>query len=133
MPYLNLKLSSAAEQHVCDAIASALTELTVSLLGKKRTLTAVVLETVAPHQWYIGAAALKAPSLYSFYLNIKVTEGTNTKDQKAEFIARVHAAMTSILGPIAPESYIVIDEVHGDAWGYQGQTQELRYIRGKAL
>ena len=41
--------------------------------------------------------------------------------------------MQKIVGDLAPASYIVIHEVHADAWGYQGQTQEFRYIQGKAL
>ncbi|MFI5339785.1 MAG: hypothetical protein ACHQ7N_08100 [Candidatus Methylomirabilales bacterium] len=41
--------------------------------------------------------------------------------------------MEGIVGNLAPASYIVIHEVHADAWGYQGQTQEFRYINGKPI
>ena len=93
----------------------------------------MVVEYVPPEQWYIGGTELEGQSLSSFYLDIKVTEGTNTKDEKAAYVSRVFAAMASIMGSLAPASYVVIDEVHGDAWGYQGQTQEFRYVRGKVL
>ena len=41
--------------------------------------------------------------------------------------------MEGITGPLAPASYVVVHEVRGDAWGYQRQTQEFRYIKGKPM
>ena len=73
------------------------------------------------------------PSQPSFYLDIKVTEGTNTKNEKARYVQAVFEAMGRLLGELAPASYIVIEEVRADAWGYSGQTQEFRYIKGKPL
>jgi len=64
---------------------------------------------------------------------IKVTDGTNTKDEKAVYVSRAFSAIEAIIGPLALASYIVIHDVRGDAWGYQGQTQEFRYVKGKAL
>jgi 4-oxalocrotonate tautomerase len=133
MPYLNIKLCARSSQETSNKIARTLTDLTAEVLKKKRELTAVVVEYVPPGQWYIGGAPLAGQSPRSFYLDIKVTEGTNTKDEKALYVSRVFAAIEAIVGSLAPESYIVINEVHADAWGYQGQTQEFRYIRGKAL
>ena len=133
MPYLNCKLCVPPSQDVSDKIASALTDLTAEVLKKKRELTAVAVEYVAPEQWYIGGTSLADQSLRSFYLDIKVTEGTNTKDEKALYVSRVFAAVEAIVGSVAPASYIVIHEVRADAWGYQGQTQEFRYVRRKVL
>jgi 4-oxalocrotonate tautomerase len=133
MPYLNLKLCAPPSPEISTQIAAALTDLTAEVLKKKRELTAVVVEYVAPAQWYIGGASLASQPLCSFYLDIKVTEGTNTKDEKALYVARVFEAIEKIVGAVAPASYIVIHEVHADAWGYQGQTQEFRYVKGKAL
>jgi Uncharacterized protein, 4-oxalocrotonate tautomerase homolog len=133
MPYLNLNLSSSASPEAIDKIADILTDLTASVLGKKRELTAVAVNLTQPQHWYIGATALAGQQFSSFYLEIKVTEGTNTKNEKASYVSQVFAALSEIVGPLAPASYIVIHEVHADAWGYEGQTQEFRYIRGKAL
>ncbi|MCX7206460.1 MAG: tautomerase family protein [Proteobacteria bacterium] len=66
-------------------------------------------------------------SASSFYLNIKITAGSNTQEEKAHYIACVYQAIEEIIGPLARASYIVIDEVPGDARGYQGQTQAFRY------
>lgn len=133
MPYLNCKLCVPPSQEVTAKIASVLTDLTAEVLRKKRELTAVAVEYVAPEQWYIGGTSLADQSLRSFYLDIKVTEGTNTKDEKALYVSRVFSAVEAIVGAVAPASYIVIHEVRADSWGYQGQTQEFRYVRRKTL
>ena len=133
VPYLNLKLCGEPSQETATLAAKCLTDLTAAILKKKRELTAIAVEFVAPSRWYIADASLADQSLRSFHLDIKVTEGTNTKDEKALYALRVFAGIEAIIGTLAPASYIVIHEVRADAWGYQGQTQEFRYVRGKAM
>ena len=133
MPILNIKLSSHPSQEASAKVATVLTDLTVNVLKKKRELTAVAIEYISPSEWFIAGTALAAQSHSSFYLDIKVTEGTNTKDEKAAYVSQVFAAIENIVGSLAPASYIVIHDVRGDSWGYQGLTQEFRYIKGKSL
>ena len=133
MPYLKLKLSAAESVETTEKIAVVLTELTADILKKKRELTAVEIEFISPQRWFIGGVSLQEQNATSFYLDIKVTEGTNTKDEKARYVGQVFSSIESIIGPLATASYVVIEEVNADAWGYQGQTQEFRYIKGKAL
>lgn len=133
MPILNVKLCAPHSADTSARIAAALTDLTVEILKKKRELTAVAIEHVAPSEWFIAGVSLAAQPLRTFHLDIKVTDGTNTKDEKAQYIARVFAAVEGIIGPLAPASYIVVHDVRADSWGYQGQTQEYRYVRGKVL
>ena len=133
MPYLNLNVSSTLNPHKRAEVATLLTSLTADVLGKKRELTAVAISTTTTQDWYIGAQPLTESHQASFYLEIKVTEGTNTKNEKAAYVEQVFQGMSAILGELAPASYVVIHEVHADSWGYAGQTQEFRYIRGKPL
>lgn len=133
MPYLNVKLSAAPSAELTAAFAACLTELTAACLHKKRELTSVAVEYVPPGQWFIGGEPLDKLGVATFYLDIKVTEGTNTKDEKAAYIAQVFAEAERLFGRLHPTSYIVIHDVRGDAWGYQGKTQEFRYIQGKVL
>jgi 4-oxalocrotonate tautomerase len=133
VPFLNLKLCVPPSKNIPMEIALVLTDLTVEVLNKKRELTAVAFEYVEPEQWYIGGVPLTGHSLRSFYLDIKVTEGTNTKDEKSLYVSRAFAAIEEIVGPLAAPSYIVIHEVHADSWGYKGQTQGFRYVNGRAL
>ncbi len=132
MPYLNLNLPMALSADEAAKAAEVLTRLTAELLGKRPELTAVAITATPPGSWYVGGRALLAGQS-SFYLDIKVTEGTNTKNEKARYVDAVFEAMKEHLGELAPASYIVIHEVHADAWGYSGQTQEFRYIKGKPL
>ncbi|MES1950473.1 4-oxalocrotonate tautomerase [Salinisphaera sp. S4-8] len=133
MPYLSFHVSQDVSRSQAQAVPDTLTELTATLLGKKRELTAVEITCAKAGRWYVGAQDVASQSQVGFYLEIKVTEGTNTKGEKAQYIDAVFAAVAEIFGDVAPASYIVIHEVHADAWGYAGQTQEYRYIRGKSL
>jgi 4-oxalocrotonate tautomerase len=132
MPYLHLSLSSEPSAEVAAKAAQVLTTLTAQLLGKKQELTAVAISAASRERWFIGGQAIPNGQS-SFYFDIKVTEGTNTKNEKARYVQAVFESMTALLGELAPASYVVIDEVHADAWGYSGQTQEFRYIKGKPL
>jgi 4-oxalocrotonate tautomerase len=140
MPILNFKfsvpeaLSESRRLSLNEQFANQLTNLTQHLLLKKGELTALVIEQVPSASWYIGGQSLNSLELPSFSLDIKVTEGTNTKDQKASYIAAVFEAMRTLLGlALAPTSYVVIHEVRADSWGYGGLTQERRYIDVKSL
>ncbi len=133
MPYLNAKICALQSPETTNKIAAFLTELTAEVLGKKKELTSVAVEYVSANEWFIGGTSLASQGLATFYLDIKVTEGTNTKNQKASYIQKVFAAFESVLGNLNPASYIVIHEVRADSWGYEGATQEFRYIKGKVL
>jgi 4-oxalocrotonate tautomerase len=133
MPFLDVKVSRDGTPAEAAAIATELTQITAKLLGKKPEVTAVAIAWLPATQWFVGARSLAHDGLSSFFLKIEITAGTNTKDQKAAFIAAVFDAMEKRLGPLAPASYVVIQEVAADAWGYEGRTQEYRYIEGRRL
>jgi 4-oxalocrotonate tautomerase len=131
MPYLNLKLAAPAAAGAVAELAARLATLTTEVLGKKHGVTAVAVEHAPFTRWFIGGRPLSA-GVASFFLEVKVTEGTNTKDEKAAFLRGAYAAAEEVLGPVDPASYIVIQEVRADAWGYAGATQEQRYIESRA-
>jgi 4-oxalocrotonate tautomerase len=131
MPYISVKVLGGKSAEKAASIARLVTDHTASVLLKKRELTAVSVEFLEPSQWFVGGTACEAKS--TFFLEIKVTEGTNTKDQKASYVSQVFKSMEEVLGKLHPASYIVIQDVRGDSWGYEGLTQEYRYIEGKSL
>lgn len=133
MPYLNIKLSGEKNEETSRRVASALTDLTGQLLSKKREVTAVVVEFIDSVRWFVGAAPLTDLQETSFYLEIKVTKATNTKSEKAAYLAQTFKTLEAILGPLHPASYAVIQEVDADAWGYEGRTQEYRFVTGQML
>lgn len=129
MPYLCVKVSGSHSDEKTASIARLLTDHTADILLKKRELTAVTVEFIEQGQWFIGGDG--CGTLPTFFLEIKVTEGTNTKDQKARYIREVFKSMETVLGELHPASYIVIQDLRGDSWGYDGLTQERRYIQSK--
>ena len=133
MPFLSVKLSAPESRETTAQVAAALLDLTVDILKKKRELTAIAVEYVTPQRWLIGGTALTPDSPPSFFVEIRVTEGTNTKDQKKAFVEQVTAAMAALFGQVQATSYVVIQELPGDAWGYHGVTQEARYVLGSSV
>jgi 4-oxalocrotonate tautomerase len=131
MPFLNVLVSRRPDQALVETIAQGLTEHTSRLLRKPADVTAVAVGFVPPEQWTVGGSSLAAQGLSSFWLDIKVTAGTNTKDEKAAYMRAVFSFMEGVLGPLHKESYILVDDVSADAYGFGGESQEFRYVRAK--
>lgn len=127
MPLLNLRLAAAPDRALASRAAHLLQELTVDLLGKQADLIAIAVDFVDPATWFIAGRPLSEWGRHSFSLEIKVTDETNTKAEKARYIAAVFEAMGALLGPLHRESYIHVHDVRAAAYGYGGRTQEWRY------
>lgn len=126
MPFLDIRLTAPCLPEKVANIAERMTELTVEVLGKRREVTAAVVQCIAPGHWTIGGASLNVSGSSSFFLEVNVTEGTNTPEQKAAFVAAAFAAAEAILGRLDAASYVIVREIAADAWGYQGSTQAAR-------
>jgi 4-oxalocrotonate tautomerase len=132
MPLITVSYSSSRHTPSLKAdIAAAVSDLTAKILHKDPKVTAIIVKSVDPSDWFAGGKSLAEQKLASFWLDIHVTEGTNTKEEKAGYIAAMFARMGELLGPLHNESYLHVDEVKGDAYGFGGLTQERRYIAGK--
>jgi 4-oxalocrotonate tautomerase len=131
MPILNVKVSQPASPQLTNAIAETLLELTTRILRKKRELTAIAIDFVPPEYWIVGGSTLASQGKNSFYFDIKVVDGTNTKDEKAQYVAEAFAAFSKLLGNVHEESYIYVHDVRAEAYGFGGLTQEYRYIKAK--
>ena len=132
MPKIQIKYATPAAAAGLDAaLAARASQLAQQRLGKDPALTAVLVERADPAHWFCAGRSLAEAGLSGFWLDIRVTEGTNTKDEKAAFIAETFAAFSDMLGPLHPESYVHVVEARGDAYGYAGLTQERRYIAAR--
>jgi 4-oxalocrotonate tautomerase len=132
MPLITVSYSSSRHTPSLKAdIAASVSDLTAKILHKDPKVTAIIVKSVDPTDWFAGGKSLAEQKLASFWLDIHVTEGTNTKDEKAAYIAAMFERMGEILGPLHNESYLHVDEVKGDAYGFGGLTQERRYVAGK--
>jgi 4-oxalocrotonate tautomerase len=132
MPLITVTYSSSRQVASLKAdIAAAVNDLTAAILHKDPKVTAIIVKSVDAADWFAGGNSLAEQNLASFWLDIHVSEGTNTKDEKAAYLAAMFKRMGELLGPLHNESYLHVDEVRGDAYGFGGLTQERRYIAGK--
>ena len=133
MPYLNVRIAAEESEEVATNVVSVLMKHTSEILGKKPQVTSIDINFVSPKLWFVGGKAISTSDEVTFYLDIKVTDGTNTKAEKANYVKSVFADFESVLGSITPASYIVIHDVRADSWGFEGKTQEYRFIQAQGL
>lgn len=128
MPTLTLKVSPPQPVDRHHALAAALTRITAETLGKRAEVTAVMIDDVDPQRWHVGGHALMRPSAW---LEICITAGTNSAEQKAAFIADAHAELQRQLAgdaALEPASYVIVHELPASDWGYGGVTQRARQL-----
>ena len=131
MPIINVSVSATPDAALSARIAGEVTALTQRHLRKDPAVTAVAVHYVDPAHWFARGRSLAEQRANSFWLDIKVVDGTNTKAEMAGYLEEVYAAMGRILGDVHAESYILVHEVPGSAYGFGGLTQEFRFIRGR--
>jgi len=127
MPILNVKVSGKKSIETTKKINELLLDLTHRILGKKKEVTAIAIDYVELDQWFVGGNLLSEQGKNSFFFDIKITDETNTKDEKAQYIKEAFAGFEQILGNLHEESYIYVQDVRAASYGYGGKTQEYRY------
>ena len=124
MPFVNIKVAGptlAPEQ--VQHLQQGATKLMAEVLRKKAELTAVLVEHVPAMSWTVGGKPVSTAA----HLDVKVTEGANTAEEKGRFVSEAMRLLRSVLGAdLSPVAYVVIHEVPGDAWGWDGLTQAHR-------
>lgn len=131
MPIINVALSGKPDAERSSKLAARISTLTQQHLRKDPKLTAIAFSHIDPEHWFAGGQSLAAQGVQSFWLDIKVVDGTNTKPELEAYLAAIFALMRSELGTLHEESYILVHEVPAAAYGYGGRTQEFRFISGR--
>lgn len=131
MPYIALTISAQPDAALSERIATRISALTAVHLRKDPKVTAISVAFQDPGHWFVGGQSLASLGQSSFWLDIKVVDGTNTKTETAAYLAAVFAEMEALLGDLHPESYVLVHEVPAAAYGYGGVTQEHRFIAGR--
>ncbi|WP_108508660.1 tautomerase family protein [Polynucleobacter acidiphobus] len=127
MPVLNVKVSGTKSAETTKQITDLLLDITTRILKKKREVTAIAIDYIDKDCWMVGGKLLSEQNKNSFYFDIKVTDETNSKDEKAQYIKEAFAGFEKILGNLHQESYVYVADVRATAYGYGGKTQEYRY------
>ncbi|MFO1336703.1 MAG: 4-oxalocrotonate tautomerase family protein [Burkholderiaceae bacterium] len=127
MPYLHIQISGAADPLLAEQVAGAASALTARLLHKDPALTAVVVDFVPAAHWFVAGRRLADGHRRSYHWVVSITDETNTKAEKAAYLAAVHQAMDELLGGAVEHSYAHVVDARAAAYGYGGRTQEWRY------
>ena len=124
MPFVHISIAGASlSASEIATLQSEATRLMAEVMDKRAGLTAVLVEFHEPRLWSIGGQSVTAAA----HLDVKVTAGTNDMEQKASFIRQAHDLLASTVGAGLPvATYVVVDEVEADAWGYGGLSQAAR-------
>ena len=99
--------------------------LTVEL--DQHLVTAVLVETANPEAWFIAGSSLADHGLSAYWIDVKITAGTNVKSDTTAFIKAAHDGMRRLLGTVHDESYVLVHAVDGHSYGFGGRTQEGRW------
>lgn len=130
MPFLHIRIQGRhAGPDEAASLQASMTDLICEILGKKRPVTAVLYEEVSG-RWMIGGQ----PVAVAAQLDVLITEGTNTDEEKARFIAAAHALLRQAVGSDLPEAtYVTLHEPKAESWGYDGRTQAARRLAAQPL
>lgn len=110
-------------------VAAMLSRVTAEILHKDPAVTAVLVESAEPDDWIIAGSSVGDLKLGTFYVEVSITEHTNLKDETTVWVRRVYDEMNALVGPVHEASYVLVHAVDGDAYGYGGLTQNLRWAR----
>ena len=132
---ITLKLSHPSDRNLTTLIPEAArlaAGLTARILDKDPKVTSVAVEVVSSTHWFVAGESLADQRLASFFLEVRISEGTNTKQQKEAFVAQAFAEFRELLGELHNESYVHVIDARSDAYGYGGRTQERRFIENRS-
>src|SRR5262245_9246113 len=85
MPSMDLKVAGQAQFPEVKQRVEPLVALTEEEIDKREDVKKVSVQRVPADLWFVGGRPL-APGRTGIYLQVNVTEGTNSKDQKAAFV-----------------------------------------------
>jgi 4-oxalocrotonate tautomerase len=131
MPIINVSATGKPDVKLSAAIAKEVTEITAKLLRKDPTITAVAVNYIDPQHWFAGGKSLAEHGTNTFWLDIKVVDGTNTKLELEAYLKAIFEAFDGLLGGVHEESYALVHEVPAAAYGFGGKSQEFRFISGR--
>ncbi|KQP07585.1 4-oxalocrotonate tautomerase [Methylobacterium sp. Leaf99] len=128
MPMITVRYVTASPRpDLRSDIARLAARLGAERLGKDPEVTAVLVEEADPQGWFIAGTRPTEAGLSAFWLDIKITAGTNTKAETTAFVRAAFDGMADLIGPLHPECYVFVHAVDGDTYGYGGRTQNGRW------
>ena len=128
MPYINIRLGKTLDADQRQQLYTSTTSLMKNIMKKRAEVTVVHIQEDSANYWSTNGATLSSDEPVSAYVDIKVTKGTNTPDEKAEMISETIKMLQKEVGAVQEACYVVIDDIPGNSWGYNGKTQAQRAL-----
>jgi 4-oxalocrotonate tautomerase len=119
-------ISGPAQAQKTQQIAQMLTDNTSQILRKNQELISIAIRYVEPENRIVGGQSLAAHQKSSAFVEIKITDETNTRTEKATYIQAVYDGLLGLMPDLHHETFIHVDDVRAGAYGYGGKTQEHR-------
>jgi 4-oxalocrotonate tautomerase len=123
MPTLSLRIAPLHNPAQYAALAKELTALTAHVLHKRPEVTAVMIDDMPAARFCIGGQASEQAVAC---LEIDITQGTNSAQEKQQFVHEAHTLLRRLLGDLHEASYVIVRELPAGDWGYGGLTQGQR-------
>ncbi|HZX32988.1 MAG TPA: tautomerase family protein [Rhodocyclaceae bacterium] len=133
MPFIRLSLAGTSLP--TDRIAQlqdGTTDLMAEILGKRREVVVVAVETSPALNWSVNGKPLAEAAALA-QMEAFITAGTNTGEEIAAFIRAAHALLVSAIGGEASPIYVQVLEIPAGDWGYDGETQAARKRAAQSL
>ncbi|WP_166928381.1 tautomerase family protein [Asaia sp. As-1742] len=124
MPFAHIILSgSNIDERVKTSIRESVERLLIDILGNSPQFLSVVIQEIPCGDWHVGGHVQG----FSAYAHVRVTEGRTTEEARAKFIAALYEALVILAGGALSEAtYIVVEEMPANSWGFGGITQKIR-------
>jgi 4-oxalocrotonate tautomerase len=104
-------------------LAAGVTALLERDLLKEPEVTVVHVNLVPAQRWFVAAERADATGAH---LEVSITAGTNTAQEKAAFIDHAYELLGKHLGTLPAAAYVALYELDGESYGYNGITQLAR-------
>jgi 4-oxalocrotonate tautomerase len=128
MPMITIRYAATQDTiHLQLEIAALASALAKEHLKKDPLVTAVLVEPANPAAWFVAGSSLADHGLSAYWIDVKITAGTNVKSDTTAFIKAAHDGMRKLLGTVHDESYVLVHAVDGHSYGFGGRTQEGRW------
>lgn len=127
MPHIVIQLSGQPNVQLSQKISSKVASLTQEILHKLPEVIAITIQYIAAESWWIGGEILAESGKSAFHLDISITDETNTKAEKAEYLTAVYDSLAELMPNLHEVSYVHLMDARAAAYGYGGKTQEFRH------
>jgi 4-oxalocrotonate tautomerase len=129
MPFIRATISNPQlDSATRETLVKGLTDLALTTLNKPLERTTVHLNLVAADRYYVGGEPVGEAT--GAHVEVSITAGTNSADEKARFISQTYDLLQSTLGLLPSVAGVALYEMHPESYGYNGVTQ-LNFRCGK--